>query len=84
MHSWNYLSMLLDMTLYGEIRYVRTLLSANSEQPPLAPHWSKQNGNHLWDTYEKDMEGRLDWSYINYIFGFANEEACINRLLGRS
>ena len=54
------------------------------EQPPSAPHWSKQNGTELWTVYEQDMTDRVDWSYVNYIFGFADQEACIKRLLGHS
>ncbi len=51
------------------------------EQPPSTPHWSKQSGKKLWAIYEKDMEGQVDWSYMNYIFGFADQEACIKRLV---
>jgi hypothetical protein len=51
------------------------------EQPPSTPHWSKQSGKKLWAVYEQDMEGQVDWSYLNYIFGFADQEACIKRLL---
>ena len=54
------------------------------EQPPSAPHWSKRNGTELWTVYEQDMKDRVDWSYANYIFGFADQEACIERLLGHS
>lgn len=52
------------------------------EQPPQAPHWTKSDGTELWTVYEKDMEGKVDWSYINYIFGFVDQEACVKRLLG--
>jgi hypothetical protein len=52
------------------------------EQPPQAPHWRKSDGTELWTVYEKDMEGKVDWSYINYIFGFVDQEACIKRLIG--
>ncbi len=54
------------------------------EQPPLAPHWSKGNGTELWTVFERDMRDRVDWSYANYIFGFADREACIERFLGHS
>ncbi len=54
------------------------------EQPPSAPHWSKGNGTELWTVFEQDMRDRVDWSYANYIFGFADHEACIERLLGHS
>lgn len=53
------------------------------EQPPTAPHWTK-SGTELWTIYEQDMTGLVDWSYINYIFGFADQEACIKRLLGHT
>jgi hypothetical protein len=67
-------------------------------QPPSTPHWSKQTttttgtgtgtgtgtSNELWAFYEQDMEGQVDWAYINYIVGFADQDACIQRLLGHS
>jgi hypothetical protein len=53
-------------------------------QPPSTPHWSKQNGTELWAFHEKDMDGQADWAYINYIFGFADQDACVKRLLGHT
>jgi hypothetical protein len=31
----------------------------------------------LWTVFKRDMRDRVDWSYANYIFGFADQEACI-------
>ena len=56
----------------------------DNTQPPSPPRWSKHSGTELWTVYEQDMAGHVDWSYINYIFGFADQEACINRRLGSS
>ena len=79
------MELLVNVIGYDSV-WISSIFQDNTvyDQPPLAPHWSKKDGTHLWGVYEKDMEGRVDWSYINYIFGFANQEACINRLLGRS
>jgi hypothetical protein len=54
------------------------------KQPPSAPHWSKGNGMELWTMFKRDMRNRVDWSYANYIFGFADQEVCIKQLLGHS
>jgi hypothetical protein len=79
------MELLVNVVGYDSV-WISSIFQDNEvyEQPPLAPHWSKQNGTHLWEIYEEDMKGRVEWSYINYIFGFANQEACIKRLLGRS
>jgi hypothetical protein len=48
-----------------------------------APFWdaAKTPKVGLVQAWKVDMEGSLSWRYKDYIIGFKNEQACIDRLL---
>mmetsp|Transcript_21271 Transcript_21271/g.58913 ORF Transcript_21271/g.58913 Transcript_21271/m.58913 type:complete len:563 (-) Transcript_21271:63-1751(-) len=47
------------------------------------PYWKAdaKNKTSLYQAWEKDLEGRNWWAYRDYVLGFQDEEACVERIM---